>query len=303
MAAMRGINLGNALDAALGDEPALRPTAAHLDAIREAGFDAVRIPVRWSAYAAATAPYPIDPDFAAGVDRLATAALDHGLGVVLDVHHYDELQHDPDGHAERFAALWDQIAARYADHPPALWLELLNEPHAALTAPAWNDLLRRGLAAVRAADPARTVVVGPVAQNDVAALDELDLPADPHLVATVHYYAPLPFTHQGAHWVDGAAGWLGSAWEGTDAERAAVTADLERAAAWARDHGVPLFVGEFGAYDRADPASRVRWTGHVRAELDRLGVDWCYWDFATDFGAYDLDREAWREPILRALRP
>ena len=94
-----------------------------------------------------------------------------------------------------------------------------------LTSPIWNALLRRGLEAIRAADPTRTVVVGPVAQNDVAALEDLDLPPDPNLVAAVHYYAPMRFTHQGAHWVNGAASWLGTTWDGTDAERAAVTTD------------------------------------------------------------------------------
>jgi endoglucanase len=199
--------------------------------------------------------------------------------------------------------LWAQLASRYANYPPALWLELLNEPRGALTAPIWNALLRRALAVIRAADPNRIVVLGPVAQNDVAALDDLDLPPDPHLVAAVHYYAPMRFTHQGAHWVDGAADWLGTTWDGTDAECSAVTTDLEGAAAWARERDLPLLVGEFGTYDRADAASRVRWTTYVRSELDRLGVGWCYWDFGTDFGAYDLDRAAWREPLLRALVP
>ncbi len=299
---MRGINLGNALDAP-GDAPALRPSEAHLDVIREAGFDAVRLPVRWSAHAAATAPYSLDPTFTVGVDRLVAAALDRGFRVIVDLHHYDELQQDPHGHAERFAALWEQLAAHYAQQPPTLWLELLNEPRARLTSPIWNALLRRGLEAIRAADPTRTVVVGPVAQNDVAALEDLDLPPDPNLVAAVHYYAPMRFTHQGAHWVNGAASWLGTTWDGTDAERAAVTTDLQAATAWARQSGVPMLVGEFGTYDRADAASRVRWTAHVRAELDRLGVDWCYWDFGTDFGAYDVDRAAWRQPLLRALLP
>ena len=126
---MRGINLGNALDAP-GDAPALRPSEAHLDVIREAGFDAVRLPVRWSAHAAATAPYSLDPTFTVGVDRLVAAALDRGFRVIVDLHHYDELQQDPHGHAERFAALWEQLAAHYAQQPPALWLELLNEPRA-----------------------------------------------------------------------------------------------------------------------------------------------------------------------------
>jgi endoglucanase len=64
---------------------------------------------------------------------------------------------------------------------------------------------------------------------------------------------------------------------------------------------VQLFVGEFGALATVDHASRVRWTRWVRQELERLGVPWAYWDFGTDFGAYDLDRRAWRTDLLRAL--
>ena len=26
----------------------------------------------------------------------------------------------------------------------------------------------------------------------------------------------------------------------------------------------------------------------MRSEADRLGMSWAYWDFATDFGAFDL---------------
>jgi endoglucanase len=64
---------------------------------------------------------------------------------------------------------------------------------------------------------------------------------------------------------------------------------------------VPLYVGEFGALGTADQDSRVRWTSWVRHELDRLSLPWAYWDFATDFGAYDLDRRAWRHELLKAL--
>jgi endoglucanase len=138
--------------------------------------------------------------------------------------------------------------------------------------------------------------------NDAAALPGLRLPRDDYLIATIHYYAPLEFTHQGAHWTDGAERWLGTQW-GDDADRAAVTGDLTLAAAWAREHDLPLLVGEFGAYDKADLGSRARWTAFVRSEAERLGLGWCYWDFGTDFGAYDLDSNRWRTPILSALLP
>ncbi len=248
--------------------------------IRGAGFDTVRLPVRWSAHADHAPPFYLDEGFAAQVDDVVDSALARDLTVVVDVHHYDEVCSAPALHADRLVGLWERIATRYADRGDRLWLELLNEPSGALEAAGWNSLLRRVLAALRAVDPRRTVVVGPVRHNSIDALDALDLPDDSSLVATVHYYSPMRFTHQGAAWIDGADQWPARTW-GEEADRSAVTADLERAAAWAAVHRRPLLVGEFGTYERAGLASRVRWTTHVRSELERLGIDWCCWDLGT----------------------
>lgn len=43
------------------------------------------------------------------------------------------------------------------------------------------------------------------------------------------------------------------------------------------------------------------WTTLVRSEAERLGMGWAYWDFATDFGAFDIGRHAWRAPLKEAL--
>jgi len=94
-----------------------------------------------------------------------------------------------------------------------------------MTPEQWNELLATTLCVVRAVDPDREVLVGPVMANAVAALSSLELPNDPHLTATVHYYSPFAFTHQGAWWEPGSAAWIGTTWS-TAADRAAVTADL-----------------------------------------------------------------------------
>lgn len=283
----RGMNLGNALDVRTG----LRLQERYFDEVKSAGFDTVRLPVNWSLHT------PGEP---VRVDRAVGMALDRQLNVVLNVHHYHELQTAPDRHEPDFLALWRQIARRYADYPESLYFELLNEPRDAMTAQRWNALIPRALGAVRESNPRRTVIVGSAEMNDVGALPELDLPADDRLIATVHYYAPFEFTHQGAHWVAGADRWLGTTW-GTDADHEAVHADLARAAAWANRHRRPVFIGEFGAYDKADMTSRARWTAAVRTTAERLGMSWAYWEFGTDFGAYDPDRHAWREPLRHAL--
>ncbi len=298
----RGINFGNALDAPEEAEHALRLRPRYFDEIGAAGFDTVRLPAAWSAHAAETAPYAIGQDFFERVDRAVDAALVRDLNVVLNVHHYHELNQAPDEHAERFLALWRQIAARYADRPAPLHFELLNEPRSAMTAERWNALLPHALAAVRESNPERAVLVGPAEMNDIRALAKLDLPDDDHLVATVHYYAPFEFTHQDAHWVEGSAPWLGTTWGG-ETDQNAVADDLATAAAWAEARSIPLFVGEFGAYERADMDSRARWTACVRECAERLGIGWAYWEFGTDFGAYARETDTWREPLRRALIP
>ncbi|MEV7099749.1 glycoside hydrolase family 5 protein [Amycolatopsis sp. NPDC051045] len=295
----RGINFGNALDA-LGDGPELALDERHFDELAKAGFDTVRLPVRWSAHAEALPPYSIDPAFFQRVDAGVGAALGRGLQVVVNVHHYHELCTAPDEHLPRFLALWRQIASRYADHSGRLCFELLNEPRGHLTADRWNAVLAEALAVVRDTNPERTVIIGPAEMNSPDALPALAVPDDDHLIATMHYYAPFEFTHQGAGWVPGAERWLGRTW-GDTADENAVRDDLAKVAAWGRKQRLPLFIGEFGAFSEADMSSRARWTAFVRAEAERLGMSWAYWEFGTDFGAFDLELAAWREPLRQAL--
>jgi endoglucanase len=284
----RGINLGGALDRRDG-RPGWDVRPEHLAAIAAAGFDFVRLPVRWWGH---------PPELLDTVAALTDAAWAEGLAVLLTMHHADEVNADPAGTAVQLAGWWRGIAARFKDTSDPLAFELLNEPR--MSPAEWNALLPEALRAVREIDPARPVVVGGADAGSVAGLRELELPSDEHLITTIHYYEPFRFTHQGAHWEPSSEAWLGTTW-GTDTDHAAVTADLEAAAAWARRHDVPLLAGEFGAIELADQASRVRWTRWVRSELERLGVPWAYWDFATDFGLYDLAGGEWRADLLSAL--
>jgi endoglucanase len=296
----RGISFGNALDAVREGDAGFRLRERYFAEVRDAGFDTVRLPVRWSAHASESPPYTISPALFQRVDWAIGEALGRDLNIVLNVHHYDELNDAPGGQRLRFLGLWRQIAARYAGRPGRLYFELLNEPRGAMTARAWNELIPLALAVIRERDPGRAVIVGPARMNDIGALPELELPDDDRLVVTVHYYAPFEFTHQGAPWRAGADQWLGTTW-GDDADRRAVRDDLARAASWAAGHGRPLFIGEFGSYERAGLAARLQWTRFVRLEAERLGMSWCYWDFGTDFGAFDPVCNAWREPLRDAL--
>jgi endoglucanase len=113
----RGISFGGELD---GDVPDAGPwlEERHFDVVKEAGFDTVRLPVKWSAHMSTSRPYAVDAAFLHCVDWAVESGLQRDLSVVLNVHRFDELCTDTDRHT-----------ARYAGAGPKLSFEFLNEPH------------------------------------------------------------------------------------------------------------------------------------------------------------------------------
>ena len=107
----RGINLGNALEAPHEGDWGVTLKAEYFSKIKAAGFQNVRIPVRWSAHAASEAPFTIEPKFFAS--RLACRQASNRLVPVLNMHHFDEIYKDPDANRGRFVARWQQIAEHY----------------------------------------------------------------------------------------------------------------------------------------------------------------------------------------------
>jgi endoglucanase len=301
----RGINLGNALEAPNEGDWGVTLEESHFAAIAAAGFESVRIPVRWSAHAEAAAPYRIEPKFFERVDWAVRQSLKHKLIPIVNMHHYDEIMKRPAEHRERFLALWRQIAEHYQDYPAELALELLNEPQSDLTAGRWNELLLETISVIRRTNPKRLLVVGPANFNGIEQLPYLKLPADDqHLVVTVHYYRPFKFTHQGAPWLgEQSRQWLGTTWTGERDQQQAVIRDLDAAIRWAVEHRRPLHLGEFGAYEKADLESRARWTKFIADEARNRKMGYAYWEFCSGFGAYDAKQRQWINPLREALLP
>lgn len=210
----RGINLGNALEAPREGDWGVTVRERYVAATADAGFRTVRLPVKWSAHASEAAPYTIDPEFLARVDEVVGWILDHGLQVIVNLHHYDEMATEPVAHVERWLGIWRQLAEHYRDAPDAVAFELMNEPNGVLDDALWNAMVQRALAIVREHHPTRWVVVGPTRWNGIGALPGLAWPDDDRLVVTVHYYDPFDFTHQGAEWVDPVPP-VGRTWTGT----------------------------------------------------------------------------------------
>lgn len=307
----RGINIPGWADRADG----VRPSGFVLQALREAGFASVRL--------------PIEPESLLGKDcgRLLDAIDDTladlngwGFSVVLDMHPGDGLidrfGREPEGAGRVVEAAWGAVAPVLAASPARFnWAELMNEPP--LTAELWLPLRDRLAAAVRAVCPDHGLVWGAARYQSIGETMASPLLADDNAVVAVHYYSPISFTHQCADWSgpelaamrglpfpagadhprvaalrrelqrsgqrtalalldeDFAADW----------DEARIEADFAGLAQWAAAKGCRVMVNEFGVLNACvDAASRTAWVGAVRRAAERNGIGWSYWELDQGFG-------------------
>ena len=331
----RGLNFGNALDAPNEGEWGVVLAASDFIAVKQAGFDHVRLPVRFSAHADTTPPYQIQPAFLARVDWAIDQALASDLTIVVDLHHYVELMDAPQEQRARFVGLWRQIAEHERSRPQSVAFELCNEPNGKMTASDWNSILAEALGVVRASNPTRTVVLEGVAWASAQNLrDTLQVPPnDPYIVGSFHMYQPILFTHQGADFMPPEYETRGVVFPGPPphplepgpnaaakrwvrewfkrynelpAERNpsgpfTIADQLDMAKDFADRTHLPVYMGEFGVIDHADPASRQAWIRMTRKEAERRAFGWAYWDDGGAFEMYDRKRGAWNQELKAAL--
>ncbi len=299
----KSVNFGNCLEAPSEGEWGITLEERYFQLLKDAGFSGIRLPIRWSTHAQTFAPFKIDKIFFDRIDWAVEQALDRGMAIVINMHHYEEIYVDPASHKERYLAIWRQIADHYKDYPSDLIFELLNEPTNNLTHELWNQYLAEAIAIIRPSNPYRTIMVGPGDWNSYAALPRLVLPeSERNLIVTFHYYNPFRFTHQGAEWATGSDAWLGTTW-GSYADQQTLENELEQARLWARTNNRPLFMGEFGAYNKADISSRKLWTEALARQAENRAMSWGYWEFGSGFGVYNLSKNEWNTPLLKALIP
>ena len=298
---LRGINLGNALEAPTDEDWGVTIQEAYFQTIREAGFNAVRVPVRFSDYTSPAPDYLIEETFFVIVDEVIRWGLENDLIVILDLHHFDAFKEDPEGELDRFIAIWEQISIRYRELPPELFFELLSEPSINISSKIWNNAIEASIATIRNTNPDRKILVGGINFSEVDSLALLELPEDKNLIATFHYYEPFEFTHQGASWVSGSTAWLGTLWENTLDEQSEITLAFDQAAAWSYLHETPVIMGEFGVIVKADPISRQAWMQFVFQEAERCEIGWIIWEFSSDFGVYNTQTNTWDITVLPLL--
>jgi endoglucanase len=317
-----GANFGNDLEVPPGQNWAVNYTEDDVRHVRAEGFDHIRLPVGWHHYTGPGPEYKLSPAIFKRVDRLIDAALAEKLGVVVNIHHFDDFTTDPAKNTPKFLAIWRQIAAHYADRPDSLAFELLNEPKDAATTEVVNPIFAEAIRAIRKTNPGRTIVVGPGRWNSISELAQLHVPDDdPNILVTVHCYDPFVFTHQGASWAGNgddrkqtgfvfpgppksplhpasglalSPGFLDliksyntRPTESNPISPRVMDQAVARIKEWSDYYGRPVYLGEFGAFTSADPISRANYYREFRRRLEAADVGWAIWDWRAGFNYWN----------------
>jgi endoglucanase len=332
---MKGINLGNCLDAPAEGAWGTVISEKHFELAAAAGFDHVRLPVRFSAPERTDVkpPYKVNDEFLKRVDWAVDQALAHHLSVIVDLHHFAEMNSDPNANKERLYAIWRQVAAHLAKRPPEVAFEILNEPTDKLEPKLLNEITRESIKIIRAKNPKRLIFADSYFWANARRLAELELPKDPNVIAEFHMYEPILFTHQGAPWMDppfqtrgvifpgppaspltplpeaAKADWVSEWFKGYDTKPQAenpggpkaVFEYFDFASNYVKATGKRVYLGEFGAIDHADAQSRENYVWLVRTEAERRGMGWAYWDDGGSFKAMNPAGGTWNEGLRRAL--
>jgi aryl-phospho-beta-D-glucosidase BglC (GH1 family) len=256
-----------------------------------------------------------DSNFIGRLDHAVDQMIAKGMAVQIDIHPESDFKKrvstTGDG-VDRFVMLWRKLAAHYADrNPDLIFYEIMNEPEER-DPYRWAGVQARAAAAIREVAPKNTIIAtGPNWSSIADLLTQHPLP-DGNVIYTFHFYQPHEFTHQGAGW--GGTWWiythdipypatedsmqkslaevpdagnryaLEHYWlDHWDAHR--IRLQMDAAAAWGKEHNVPLICNEFGVYRRVTPeASRMQWIRDVRTALEADNIGWTMWDYRGGFG-------------------
>ena len=282
--------------------------------IHSLGFDHVRLSIDPQPLLANPTAGTLRPEAMARLDTTVKQITATGLVVVLDIHPETLWKHSvtmtPEG-TQEFFAFWKNFAQHYAGtDPEQVYFEVLNEPEG-VDPYRWAGEEARAVAIIRGQAPHHTIIATGEGWGGIDGLVEIEPMRDDNIIYSIHDYEPMTFTHQGANWAGDALKPLrGVPYPSspedvapllpvlTDAaakkaledygqqhwNRQRMAERIGKATAWAKQHNVPLWCGEFGVYRQfSAPADRDRWLADMRSTLEHDGIGWSLWDYQGGF--------------------
>jgi len=285
----------------------------YYDIIKEKGFDHVRLPVDFFKYMGSAPEYKIDKEFLAKIDLIVDIALNSELKIVLDFHHFGEMQTNVKGNKQKFYKMWQQLAEHYQNYPNELIFELFNEPGNGdairgggpdvITSEKLLEIQDEAIKIIRKTNPTRYIVHATSWNNSAIHLmaTEPFLPDDENIIVAVHSYEPMIFTHQGADW--DADGEFYPATDFTDDMKAEIEEVFKCVKEYQEIYRRPVWIGEFGVYNTITPdGARAKYADFIVDVMKDAKCGWNWWSFQGTFGIYDTTAGDWvDESLIAAL--
>lgn len=316
----RGVNIAHWLSQNEGNLTYAAPWFNEKDVawIAAQHFDHIRLPVDIRSCLAADGS--LDEAKLQPIRDTIRWARARNLGLVLDAHFlpgadFNAVGGDSRVYAdpalqEKVAAVWRDLARRFAKEGSYLRFEILNEPVAAENKQV-NSFMKKMLAAIRESNPTRVVYVTSNKWSSFHTVSDVELPDDKNIALTIHFYEPLVFTHQRAFWVglkddfppvtfpgvtpDVTGHTLPTYNQNFHAGDKLTAEDIEKSfvevSTWLATHApnIEVYLGEFGVYYPADAQSTRNWIRTVRTAAERRGWSWAIWEYNDSFGVRKKD--------------
>ncbi len=289
-----GVNTANWLEAfwllPFGTFPEVNKyNRTNIQALRNAGFTSIRLPITVERISPTTPPYTINfnqPAFRL-VDSMILWAQLFDFKLIIDNHHGYELTNaNYMAELPRLKALWGQLATRYGNlDPERYYFELYNEATPSISNANFRTVATALVAEIRANEAVRhAVIVGASGWNSGIDLSNFAPLADSNIIYTFHNYDPYPFTHQGMSWTS-PPNMPAQAFP-LPGQVAYINDLFSAVKTWSNTHNVPVFLGEYGNSTSADAVSRCNHVQTITGAATTNGFPYFYWDAISPSDAF-----------------
>ena len=207
-----GWNLGNSLECPNTETEWGNPktTQAMIHAVAEAGFNAIRIPVRWINHVNNTTDMIVNADWLARVKEVVDWCLEENMYVIINTHHEDWYDRNPyyskqEENNRKLAALWTCVATYFRDYDQRLIFAGTNETTVNWAAPtaeqqavqnSYNQTFVDAVRETGGKNYYRNIVVQTFACSPYHGLNGFTIPTDKvegRLSVEFHYYDPYEY--------------------------------------------------------------------------------------------------------------
>lgn len=311
-----GWNIGNTLEASGGETGWGNPqiTESYVKFVKQQGFTAIRLPCAWNwNHLSNQASSQIDPNWINRVKEVVGYCVNNDMYVMLNIHwdggwlenNITQLKKDSVNAKQK--ALWEQIATAMRDFDEHLMFASANEPNSDDAAEmeilaSYHQTFVNAVRSTGGRNSHRVLIVQGPNTNATLTSDLMNtLPKDPtanRLMVEVHNYLPAQFCFLNEdvswgkmvyYWGNGNHSTIEPDRNPTYGEETAHIADYNKIKVKFVDKGIPVIMGEYGAYRRHGPtnipkdmvkheASVDYWTTFTTKEALARGIKPFWWD-------------------------